>query len=88
MKRKELMIIGGVAVLAAIIAFFISDAVFGSPKKHPIKVPVVTKISSDFPNPQNDTNYQKFFNSQAINPTKIIKIGDSNNTSPFQTGTQ
>jgi hypothetical protein len=88
MKRKELVIIGAVAFVAAIISIIISGAIFGSPQKNPIKVPVVNKISSEFPQPQNDDNYKKFFNKDANNPTQLIHIGDDNNTTPFQGANQ
>jgi hypothetical protein len=64
----------------------ISDKLFGSPKRNPIKVPVVQKISSSFPVPKTDPTYQSFFNQQAIDPTQLIKIGNNNNTAPFQGG--
>lgn len=83
MKRKELAVIAAVALFSAIISIFISGALFGSPKKNPIKVPVVYKISSDFPVPQTDDTYKAFFNSQANDPTQIIRIGGSNNKTPF-----
>jgi hypothetical protein len=84
MKRKELIVVVGVGVAAAIISFIVSGALFGSPNKNPIKVPVVNKISSDFPLPQTDDTYKKFFNSQANNPTQLIRIGGNNNTTPFR----
>ena len=84
MKRKEWVIIALVGIVSAIISFFISGALFGSPKKNPIKVPEVQKISSDFPVPQTDENYQKFFNNTAFDPTQLIKIGNGSNTTPFQ----
>ena len=84
MKRKEIAIIAVVAIVAAVISIIISDAIFGSPKKNPIKVPVVVKISSNFPLPQTDEEFKKFFNDQAIDPTQLIRIGDGNNQVPFQ----
>jgi len=84
MKRNDIAIIIAVAFVAAIISFVISGAIFGSPKKNPIKVPVVNKISSTFPNPQTDSNYSQIYNSQANDPTQIIKIGNSSNSTPFQ----
>jgi hypothetical protein len=89
MKKNDLAIIIGVGFVAAIISFIISGALFGSPKKNPIKVPVVTKISSDFPQPSTDDTYKPFFNNQAFNPTQIIRIGGGNsNGTPFQSASQ
>ncbi|HVS79126.1 MAG TPA: hypothetical protein VHD84_02465 [Candidatus Saccharimonadales bacterium] len=87
MKQKDLMVIGAVAFVAAIFSFVISDALFGSPQKNPIKVPVVTKIDSTFPDVKNNTAYQSFLNGQALNPTQLIQIGNNNNTAPFQQAT-
>ncbi len=88
MKRQDWLIIGGVGFLAAIISFVISGALFGSPQKNPIKVPVVNKISSDFPSPQTDDTYRTIFNPNAFNPTQLIKIGGGGNTTPFQNPSQ
>lgn len=84
MKQKELLIIGMTAFVAAIFSIFLSGILFGSPKKNPIKVPVVEKISSNFPVVQNDENYKPIFNDKALNPTQLIQIGGSSNTQPFQ----
>ncbi len=84
MKRKEWMIIAGVGLVTAIFSIIISGALFGSPKKNPIKVPVVDKISSSFPDPQNDQQYAKFYNKNAFDPTQLIQIGNNNNSTPFQ----
>lgn len=84
MKRQQLIVIAAVGLVSALLSIVISSAIFGTPKKNPIKVPVVQKISSDFPNPQTDDSYSKIYNSSAINPTQLIRIGDGNNNVPFQ----
>jgi len=84
MKRKELLIIGAVAFVAALFSFVLSGVIFGSPQKNRIKVPVAQKIDSTFPTPQTDDNYKVFLNSNALDPTQLIQIGANNNTSPFQ----
>lgn len=88
MKQKEILIVGLTAFVTALFAFLLSGVLFGSPKKNPIKVPVVEKISSEFPSPQTDPGYSVFFNDKAINPTQLIQIGGSNNTAPFQSSNQ
>ncbi len=87
MKRQNLIILGGVAVLAAIIAIVASNAVFGTPQSKPIKVPVVNNINSSFPDVQHDPAYTSFLNGQALDPTQLIQSGGGNPT-PFQGGTQ
>lgn len=88
MKRQSLIVLSCVAVIAAIIAVVVSNAVFGTPQSKPIKVPVVSPINSSFPDIQHDPNYTSFLNSQALDPTQLIQIGGNNNTTPFQGGTQ
>ena len=84
MKRKDLLIIVLAGFIAAVFSLIISGMIFGSPKKNPIKVPVVSKIDPNFPQVQNDTNYTSFFNNQALNPTQLIQIGPGGNSQPFQ----
>jgi hypothetical protein len=86
MKQKDWLIIGAVGFIAAIFSVILSGVIFGSPQKNPIKVPVVTKISSDFPSPQTDDTYKSFFNDKALNPTQLIHIGDDSNKAPFRGG--
>ena len=83
MKRNDALLIGLVAFIAVILSFVISNTVFGNPKKNAIKVPVVTPISSQFPLPQTDQSYKAFFNSNALDPTQLIQIGNNNNQVPF-----
>lgn len=86
MKQKDWIIIGAVGFVSAIISILLSGVIFGSPKKHPIKVPEVTPISSEFPSPQTDDSYKVFYNDKALNPTQLIQIGGNNNKAPFQGG--
>jgi hypothetical protein len=86
MKRSEWIIVAVVGIIAAFISIIVSGALFGSPQKNPIKVPVVQKITADFPTPQTDDSYKDFFNSKAFDPTQIIQIGNGNNSTPFQAG--
>mgnify|MGYP000041116160 CR=1 FL=1 len=83
MRQKDLMLIIVAAVVTGVISLFVSNAVFAPPKNRKEKVPVVEKISADFPDVNNNSQYQSFFNVNALNPTQLIKIGDSNNEKPF-----
>jgi len=87
MKKNDLMLIGLVGFIAIILSFIVSNTIFGNPKKNAIKVPVVTPISSTFPLPQTDDNYKPFFNSNALDPTQLIQIGNNNNQVPFNQST-
>lgn len=83
MKRKDLRLIVMVAVIAAIFSYIISGVVFSSPTKKPVSVPVITPISSNFADVKNDSNYKSIFNSSALDPTQLIRIGGQTNNSPF-----
>jgi hypothetical protein len=88
MNRKNLTILIGVALVTGLVSIVLSGVIFGNSTTNSIKVPVVTKIDSSFPDAKNDTNYNYFFNSKAIDPTQIIKIGPSGNQQPFQGSSQ
>lgn len=83
MNKKDLALVGAVVVASSILSIVLSNVAFGAYKKHVIKVPIIQKISSDFPSPQTDSQYKTFFNNQSINPTQLIKIGDTPNATPF-----
>jgi hypothetical protein len=87
MKREDIVKIGLVAAISAIVSVFIAGAIFNSPAKHNQKVPVVPPISTSFPDVANDPNYTGIFNSSALDPTQPVQIGNSQNSSPF-TGSQ
>lgn len=78
MKQKDLPLIIVVAGVSVIFSIIISKVVISAPKNRQQKVYVIQKISNDFK--VVDTRY---FNSEAIDPTKLIKIGDSSNSDPF-----
>ncbi len=85
-KRQNMIVIIFVALIAAMISIVVSGAIFGTPQSRPIKVPVVDKISPTFPDVQHDSTYTSFLNTNALDPTQLIQIGNSNNQSPFQGG--
>ncbi len=80
MKKNDIAIMVGVGVIAAIFSFGISQVMFGGEKKHNLKAEVVDVVSSDPSAFKTDPNV---FNENAINPTKLIQIGDGSNTDPF-----
>lgn len=85
-KKQNLVVLAIVAFIAAIISIAVSGAVFGTPQSRPIKVPVVDNISPTFPDVQHDSTYTSFLNNKALDPTQLIQIGNSSNTTPFQGG--
>lgn len=86
MKRQDILIIVVASFFAGIVALILSTVLFSGHQKK-LSVPQVEKISSDFPDVQNDPAYTKIFNSKALDPTQTITIGQGNNNRPFS-GTQ
>lgn len=82
MKRKDLLIICLTTVVAALLAWIVSGAVFNSPASR-TKVPAVDKIDPNFPDVKNDSAYNAFFHNDALDSTQPIQIGNTKNTSPF-----
>jgi len=78
MKQKDIAVILIVVFFSAIFSYFVSSAIFVSPKDRKQKVEVVQPITSDFPKPD-----ERFFNSSAFDPTQTIIIGENANTDPF-----
>lgn len=80
MKQKDLALFMVVGIVSAVMSILISGVLI-TPKKDKIqKAEVVEAITSSFETP---TNSDKFFNKDAINPTKRIEIGDSTNPTPI-----
>lgn len=79
MKQKDLLVIIGVGVVSLILAAVVSKALFLKPEATQKQVYIVDKISDDF-----STVDERYFNSNSIDPTKLIRIGDSENPEPFK----
>jgi len=79
MKQKDIIVIIVVIFISGVASFFISNLLFSAPDKRNTQVEVVKPISSDFAKPD-----ERYFNSEAIDPTQLIQIGDaSGNPQPF-----
>ena len=79
MKKKDFTLIIVVVFISAVVSFFVSAAIFGSPESEPQEAEVVDVITSDFTEPGD-----KYFNEESVNPTQLIRIGDDEgNISPF-----
>lgn len=81
MKQKDWILILVVVFISGIFSFFLSGLLFGNSKNAHQQVEVVEKINASFPQPD-----PKYFNSQSIDPTQLIRIGDNTNDKPFKTG--
>ena len=80
MKQKDLAILIGVVMISAIISFVASSKIITTPANREQQVEQVPSISTAFP--KADPTY---FNTKAIDPTKIIQIGNNSNSAPFTT---
>lgn len=77
MKQKDLATLIFSAVICVIIGVVIANFTFG--KQNTLQqVDVVPVISDYFPHPE-----AKYFNKSSIDPTQLIKIGNSTNQAPF-----
>lgn len=83
MKRKDLITIIFVAVLAGIISLMVSNMLFGSGSREKATAPAVEKIEPAFPDIVNDSAYNSFLNTRALDPTQPVQIGNNQNTAPF-----
>lgn len=79
-KNNSLFLLVGVA--AFIVGFIAASMFVHAPKKGSIKVDSVPAIPANFPDVKNDAAYNAFLNSNAIDPTQAIQLGNSNST-PF-----
>jgi hypothetical protein len=82
MKQKDIMTLAFIAIVAGLISLLISNAMFGAGQK-PSKVPIVQPLSADFPDVKNDPNYKVIFYNGALDPTQLIQIGNTQNSTPF-----
>lgn len=80
MKQKDLALIIVAGVFSAIFSVVLSNYFITPNKIKQQQAEVVDPISSTFDVPSSDN---KYFNKNAVNPTKLIQIGDSTNKTPF-----
>ncbi len=79
MKQKDIALIIVIVAISAALSYVLSGMLISSPKNRKEQVEVVPQISADFSKPD-----QKYFNKDAVDPTRLIKIGEDSNTKPFQ----
>lgn len=82
MKQKDIALIAVIIIVSGMISFFAGRFLFGAPDKRQVQAEVVDPIVPEF----NASLDKKYFNKDAINPTEVIQIGDSSNTTPFDSG--
>jgi hypothetical protein len=83
MKQKDIALIAVIIFISAIVSYFVSNALFGSPKSRQLEYSTVQEITTDFP-PANTA----YFNREAFDPTQAITIGQNTNPDPFKDTTR
>lgn len=78
MKSKDISLIVVIGIVSAVFALILSNLVFTSDNNRQEQVEIVEKISPDFNDPD-----KRYFNSESINPTQNITIGNGENETPF-----
>jgi hypothetical protein len=78
MKQKDIALIIVVMFFSGIVSLLVSNLFFASDSERSLTAEVVEPIDSSFQHPD-----AAFFNERSINPTQLIKIGDSSNKQPF-----
>lgn len=80
--KKEIPSALVISILGALfIGFLLSSLLVKGAK--PVNVTSVPAISSSFPDVKNDSNYNSFLNTNALDPTQVVPVGNSQNNSPF-----
>jgi len=70
-----------VTLVAAIIGIILASLFVHASKN--LTATTVTVVPASFPDVKNNTRFNSFLNSQAIDPTQIAPVGTSQNNSPF-----
>lgn len=83
MKRQDVVRLVSVGLVTAFLSFVVSSVIFSVPKNRSSKVPTADVIPTSMPDLKNDPAYHSFFNSNAIDLTQTVQLGNSQNTAPF-----
>ncbi len=83
MKQKDIALVLVMVFIGAIVSLFVSNLFFSSPKNRQQTAEVVDPITANFPSPPS-----RYFNSNAINPTLPVQVGNNNNPNPFNSKPQ
>jgi hypothetical protein len=83
MKQKDIALVLVVCFVSAVLAFFLSNWLFGGEQSRGQKAETIDVITSEFRQPP-----EKYFNTRSVNPTKLIEIGGNPNPNPFGNGSQ
>jgi hypothetical protein len=79
MKKKDISIVVVVAIVSAVVSFFLSGVFISSAEDRKQSVEVAPAIVSGFT--ESDDRY---FNQNSMNPTQTIVISPETNPNPFK----
>lgn len=74
MKQKDIPVILAIVIVSFILSLVVTQAFFVPKNSKTLTAERVDPISAEFKEPD-----PFIFNKDAVNPTQLIKIGDSNN---------
>jgi len=77
MKKSDIAMIILIASISMLVAYFVAKAVIGDTQNQSVKVKTAEKISTEVTQPDPSV-----FNSNAINPTVEVIIGDQAQKKP------
>ncbi len=81
MKQSDIAMLVLIVSISLLVSYFLGNSLFGGEEARSTQVPVAEGISVDFPQPD-----PTIFNTNAINLTEKITIGDTNSDTPFTSG--
>ena len=81
MKKSDWAAIILIVAIVGIASYFVVGTIMPSPSENPQTIPIATGFTSDITEPDTAV-----FNSDAINPTVRITIGNQGDERPFNLG--
>ena len=78
MKQNDIAMVVLIVAVSLIVSWFVGGLLLSSPENREAEVEVVQPISAEFPVPSEEIFVEDF-----INPTELIKIGETSNKQPF-----
>lgn len=78
MKRNDITLVVSTVIISAILALVVNSTIISGLVSKNQQVTIVNTINTTFKPPSS-----QYFNSNSIDPTILIKIGDNSNTAPF-----
>lgn len=78
MKQKDIALLILIAGISGVVSFVASNFLFATPQNRQQQVAVVDPITTEFATPS-----KTFFNSNSIDPARLIEVGGNNNSNPF-----